>query len=783
MKKVYRNIKKQRLGLISALALVLSGSLTYVVMQSMFVLTDISIDRTFDESGMADLSVLTYGSDPALLDSIMALPEVEDADVRYDISGIVELSDSQRLSGDFFGVDPSISPDIYRLDLQEGTYLDPDDNLTALAEIHFASAQGVEINDTVVVELFGVRTQVRIVGIVWTVEYIVPATNPRQLIPQHGSSAPLFMDVTTLSILGGQPGMVNEFSVIFHDGVDEEAATEHVLEALQSEDIYFVLRGWDLIGEMSGMAELEMGQEMTLIMAAIVLLTSTVVVYVVVRRVIEDQKQSLGVLVSLGYRPRTIEAAFVAVFVGLSFVAAVIATIIATPFTVWLMSVAFIDWNMVVVTGPIPPDVFVFGSLSAPATAFLASIYPIRGISRLEPVRVIRGIDYDPRPTKRTMLEAIAERVTSVSYAFRYAARSMSKQKMRTGLLCFGILIGSFSTMNTILYVDSIYLSVDIHMSVHSNWDLIVDMRNPVGERQLESILDSLGDVETYERFLKVSYFSELAGTQYPFEILFLESTVGLQTFEFEEGRGILSENEAMVEKRIAEARSIDVGDELEVSIAGSTEVFTIVGIVKSIFSSVFIDYAKAPAPANETLLTGAFVELSPGSDAEAVGNVIAQDDQVESVQTHQEATDGIKAVFQTYDIILYFLVAMCLAIVFLVVWTTANISTMERMPEFAQLEAIGFDRRNLRSIMVGEILLITLVGTILSIPPSILLGYYWVPLMSQTLSVMEFYVRLVPFAVSFAIPIISAIISVAPLMRVLNRIDLQTVMRNRDPQ
>ena len=145
-----------------------------------------------------------------------------------------------------------------------------------------------------------------------------------------------------------------------------------------------------------------------------------------------------------------------------------------------------------------------------------------------------------------------------------------------------------------------------------------------------------------------------------------MESTVGLQTFEFEEGSGILSQNEAMVEKRIAEARDIDLGDELEVSIAGATEAFTIVGIVKSIFSSVFIDYAKAPAPTNETLLTGAFVELSPGSNAETIGNVIAQDDQVESVQTHEEATTGIKAVFQTYDIILYFLVAMCLAIVFL---------------------------------------------------------------------------------------------------------------------
>ncbi|MFW9800295.1 MAG: FtsX-like permease family protein [Candidatus Thorarchaeota archaeon] len=631
-------------------------------------------------------------------------------------------------------------------------------------------------------ELFGVRTPLRVVGIVWTIEYLVPATNPRQLIPQHGSSAPLFIDVSVLSNIAGQPGMVNEFSVIFHEGVDHEAATERVLEVLQGEEIYFIFRGSDLLGEMAGMAELEMGQEMTLIMSVIVLLTSTVVVYVVIRRVIEDQRQSLGVLVSLGYHPRTIEIGFILVFVGLMFISAVIATLIATPVSVWLMVVMFADWNMAVVSGPIPPDVFIFGSLSAPVTALLASISPIHRISNLEPIRVIRGLEYDPQPTERTLLEAIGERITKISYSFRYAARSLSKQKMRTAMLCFGILIGSFSLMNTILYVDSIYLSVDVHMEAHSNWDLVVDMRNPVPSSELETILDSLS-IDTYERFLKVSYFSELAGTQHPFEILFYESSGMLQTFEIEEGREILTNNEVVVETRIAESRGISLGDQLDISIAGKTEAFTIVGIVKSIFRSVLIDYSKAPAPDNETLLSGAFVDVSTGANIESVKSIIAQSDVVESVQTHEEAASGIKEVFSFYDIILWFLIAMCVAIVFLVIWTTTNISTMERMPEFAQLEAIGFDRRNLRNILIGEVFLISIVGTILSIPPSIYLGYVWVPLMSQTLSVMQFYVRLVPMVVSIAIPIVAAVVSVFPLVRALSRVDLPTILRNRDPQ
>ncbi|MFW9800296.1 MAG: hypothetical protein ACFFD9_07665 [Candidatus Thorarchaeota archaeon] len=143
MKKIFRDLKRQRLGLVSALALVLSGSLTYVVMQSMFVLTDMSVEKTIEDEGMADLSVLTYGSNPALVDSIRDLQEVEVANTRYDISGIVELADSTRLSGDLFGVNSSTVPEIFKLNLREGSYLDPEDNMTALAELHFANAQGL----------------------------------------------------------------------------------------------------------------------------------------------------------------------------------------------------------------------------------------------------------------------------------------------------------------------------------------------------------------------------------------------------------------------------------------------------------------------------------------------------------------------------------------------------------------------------------------------------------------------------------------------------------------
>ncbi|MHA2426251.1 MAG: hypothetical protein ACXAEF_15790, partial [Candidatus Thorarchaeota archaeon] len=136
-KKIFRNLKKQKLGLIGALTLVLSGSLTYVTMEASLVLTELSMEQTLENYGMADLSILTYGSNPEILSQIATIPAVAIAEGRYDMSGIVELDGDRRLSADLFGLNSTHWPQVYGLELVTGRYLQEDDNLTVLAEWNF----------------------------------------------------------------------------------------------------------------------------------------------------------------------------------------------------------------------------------------------------------------------------------------------------------------------------------------------------------------------------------------------------------------------------------------------------------------------------------------------------------------------------------------------------------------------------------------------------------------------------------------------------------------------
>ncbi|MHA1577512.1 MAG: FtsX-like permease family protein, partial [Candidatus Thorarchaeota archaeon] len=122
--------------------------------------------------------------------------------------------------------------------------------------------------------------------------------------------------------------------------------------------------------------------------------------------------------------------------------------------------------------------------------------------------------------------------------------------------------------------------------------------------------------------------------------------------------------------------------------------------------------------------------------------------------------------------------IAMCVALVVLVVWTLVSISTMERIPEYAKLEAMGYDKGTLRKMLSGEIILVSTISTLISIIPAIYFGYLLLPLMDQTLSVLKFFIDPYALLVSCIIPIVTAIISIVPTIRKMEKLELANTLK-----
>jgi putative ABC transport system permease protein len=123
---------------------------------------------------------------------------------------------------------------------------------------------------------------------------------------------------------------------------------------------------------------------------------------------------------------------------------------------------------------------------------------------------------------------------------------------------------------------------------------------------------------------------------------------------------------------------------------------------------------------------------------------------------------------------------AVAMLLLFAVVWNIVSISVGERIPELAQLEAIGWSRNTLTRLLFLEISIVTLVGVILSYPMGIMISGMFDTFMQ---SYIPFYVPSYDVMLLLGIAVltfVTAVIATLPSVRRLRRIEVDRVIRDR---
>jgi putative ABC transport system permease protein len=119
--------------------------------------------------------------------------------------------------------------------------------------------------------------------------------------------------------------------------------------------------------------------------------------------------------------------------------------------------------------------------------------------------------------------------------------------------------------------------------------------------------------------------------------------------------------------------------------------------------------------------------------------------------------------------------------IAFGVVYNSARISLSERSRELSTLRVIGFTRREISGILLGELALLTLAAML----PGMLLGYGFAAYMTLGLQTEIYRIPLVveqsTFAFAAAVVMIAAVVSGLIVRRRIDRLDLVAALKSRD--
>ncbi len=745
-----------------------------------------SLDATYEAYASPDFMAVAYAVPREHIAGIKDIEGVEGVTSRYHVFGEVSYDGHDKNPADVYGIDPNSPPDVFKLILSEGTYLDPSNNHTILVERSFASSNGLVVGSDLILKVFGSDFEVEVVGIVNSIEHLLPHRNPKQLInapsrATFSSIAPLWIDISVLQDFvydgSGEKDVVNEILVRFVPGYNQTVIVNNILSEIDPYPIVTTLEKNDL--RSAELQRFEIADEAIVLFSGLIFAVAIFVVYTTVGRIIQSNSRSIGITKSLGYSDAAIQRAYLLWLGAFALITTLIAIPLGEPGGQLFISSILTMYSMEAQVAALSPTIYLIALIVGPSSVLVAAYFPTRRITGYEPIRAIRGWMMEKGYVGEPILEKIGEKVGISGYGFKYVARSMSLNKSRAALLIIGISLGAGVAFMGTTIVTGYNTSIAAYMGQYEQWDLLVDFKQPLNTSQVEGLLASIDSIDVYEPYLKLGTTAVVDEESKLVSVLCLNTNGSLHQFNLESGRIVQNTGEVLVDITIADMLGISLNDEVNLTLGNSSVALNVVGIVSSPLNVFYIDFTEAIYYLHQEMISGAFVQIISGSDPNAVADEVFALADVENSMTKLQASSGTLSESQGTAISIG-MGAMAMILLLTVVWNIVSISTSERTPELAQLEALGWPRNALTRLLLIEVLIVSCFGIILSIPLGQLFTGFLNEFMKTYIPFYEPSIDLVMVLTIGLLTIFTAIIATIPAARKLRGIDINKVIRER---
>ena len=192
---------------------------------------------------------------------------------------------------------------------------------------------------------------------------------------------------------------------------------------------------------------------------------------------------------------------------------------------------------------------------------------------------------------------------------------------------------------------------------------------------------------------------------------------------------GDLSGQTLLVERKRAKALGLKVGDKVTMSIAGKPAGYPVVGTFEGLpgISSPYLTSLDAVSAAGVVPADNfAYVVRSPGADAATVragiDSVIADLPTI-TLKDQAEFAAEQRAPIDQMLMLIYALLGLAVVIAVLGIVNTLALSVIERTREVGLLRAVGLSRRQLRTMVRLESMVISLLGAVLGVGLGLVFG------------------------------------------------------------
>jgi putative ABC transport system permease protein len=646
----------------------------------------------------------------------------------------------------------------------------------------FAEAHRFRPGDRFHAVINGRREALTITGIALSPEYVYQI-RPGEILPDEKRYGILWMPRRELAAAYGMEGAFNDAAFTLQRGQSLSAVLREIDRLTAPWGGLGAYSREDQISNRFVSDELSQLKAMASIPPAIFLLVAAFLLNMVIARIIGTQREQIAVLKAFGYTNREV----VRHYLGFAAVITLGGIVIGTGAGAWMgrgmtrMYIRFFRFPEF--TWHADPAVLLAAAGLASLAAAAGVIFAVRRVAVLAPAEAMR-----PEPPQRfrpSWLER-TRTVQRLPQAARMILRRLQRQPVKSSLSIAGValsvavlVLGSFSQ-------DIIHFIVRFQFQTTQRQDAMVALTEPGGSEALASLRATPGILHA-EPFRGVAVRLVSGHRSRLTSVTGLERGDGLMRLVDMAGDVKELPPEGLVlSESLSELLEVKPGDSvtMEVLEGSRPSVTATVRALLRDFSgtSAWMDLTALNRLLQEgAKVSGAFVTMD-GAQQQRVFRELKDMPAVSGVNLKSAAVESFQRTMSENLLRMrVFNIAFAAIIAFGVVYNTARIALSERQRELATLRVLGFTRREVSWMLLGE----TGVLILAALLPGLLLGHGLAALAVMALETrtQRFPLVIEPATYGYAVlvVVVASLLSALVVRHRIDRLDLVEVLKSRE--
>jgi putative ABC transport system permease protein len=718
-----------------------------------------------------------------LAERIRAIPDVAAVELRIakpvllDIAGMVEPATGIAISQPDHG-----EPAVNAIFLRRGRMPLEGQEVEVVVNEGFAEAHGFELGAEFQAILDGVKTSLKVVGIALSPEYVY-ALGPGDLLPDNRRFGVLWMSERVLAGRFDLDGAFNSLSLSLRRSASEAAVIDRLDRILAPYGGTGAYGRKDQISDAFLDSELTQLSAMARVIPPIFLLVSAFLINMVLARLITLERDQIGLLKALGYRPFGIASHYLKLVVLIAMVGIAIGFVAGT----WLgrgltaLYSEFYSFPFLIFRRSL--DVYAIAALVSLGAAVLGAAKAVYSVLALPPAEAMRP---PAPPGFHQFLGGAIARLRLFSQLTVMALRHILRWPVRAAMSTLGTALSVALLVVALFSIDSIEFMVDVIYFQSDRQDATLSFAS---ERP-PSVMSAVGKIPGVlraEPFRSVPVKMRSGPRERRLSITGKTPGANLsRVLDVDLHPVVLPETGLALSERVADILGVQPGDLVEVEMMQGDRRVVDVPVTEVIQSylglAVYMDIDELDRLVGTgPRVSGVHLALDEAATNDLYRSV-KETPALSGVALQTVARQRFEETIEQ-NIMISTLVYVVLSVIiaFGVVYNSARIQLSERARELATLRVLGFTRAEVSQVLLTELG----VAVAAAQPLGWLIGYGFayavITGFASDLFRVPFVVSPKTFVLASMVVVTAAFVSALLVRRRIDRFDLVEVLKTRE--